>query len=351
MILGHNGRVTRVLILGGSWFLGRTIAEKAVAQDCEVTIFRRGHSGSDVDGVATVRGDRTKPEDLARLTEAGEWDVVIDTSSFVPRETLHLARMLEPVAARYLLVSTVSVYEQWPLEPLSEASPVLDCPSDAGPGYGYDGDPGPSTYGFGKAGCERAVLETFGADRTAILRPGVILGPMEYVGRLEWWLRRMKRGGRVLAPGRADHPIQPVDVRDVAEFALTPNLTGIFNVTAAGKDTMGAFLGACRDVTGSDANLEWVTDEQWLVEQGVRQWTELPLWRTYKGAWAVESSLARAAGFGSRPIRDTVSDTWDWLTNGGAAIEHERAGELGITAEREQALLGLWDADQLDHCG
>ncbi|SUA47342.1 Uncharacterised protein [Nocardia africana] len=152
--------------------------------------------------------------------DAGPFDAVIDTSSYVPRETLAMARALDPVADKYVLVSTVSVYEDWPIKPLSESSPVLSCPSDAGPDYGYDGDPGPSTYGFGKAGCERAVLETFGPQRSVILRPGVILGPREYVGRLEWWLRRMQRGGRILAPGSPSRSIQPVDVRDVSDFAL-----------------------------------------------------------------------------------------------------------------------------------
>ncbi|WP_280245816.1 NAD-dependent epimerase/dehydratase family protein [Nocardia abscessus] len=341
----------RLLILGGSWFLGRAIAEQAIRLGHEVTTFRRGHSGSDVDGVTTIRGDRTNADDLARLASAGGWDAVIDTSSFVPRETLALARVLEPVAARYVLVSTVSVYEGWPTEPLTENSPVLECPADAGPGYGYDGDPGPSTYGFGKAGCERAVLEVFGTGRAAILRPGVILGPHEYVGRLEWWLRRMQRGGRVLAPGNPNRPIQPVDVRDVAAFALLPDLAGTFNLTAAGRERMSDMIDACRTVTGSTATLEWVTDEQWLAGQGVRQWTELPLWRTYAGAWAVDSQRARAAGFASRPIRETVADTWAWLNDGGAAVAHERATELGISAEREATILGLWDAAQLDHCG
>lgn len=341
----------RVLIIGGSWFLGRTIAEQAVARGDDVTTFRRGRSGEDADGVTAFRGDRTDPGDLERLAKSGTWDLVVDTSGFVPVETLALARALEPVAVRYVLVSSVSVYAGWPVERLDETSPVLDCPPDAGPDHGFDGDPGPTKYGFGKAGCERAVYETFGADRTVILRPGVILGPLEYIGRLEWWLRRMQRGGRVLAPGAPARPIQPVDVRDVAKFALTPTLTGTFNVTSARRETMGDLLNACRDVTGRQASPEWVTDEKWLAEQGVRQWTELPLWRSYKGAWAVDAQRARESGLQCRPIRETVADTWAWLNGGGAAVAHKRAGELGISTEREHAILGRWDATQLDHCG
>lgn len=344
--------VTRILVLGGSWFLGRTVAEQAVADRMEVATFRRGHSGSDADGVTLVRGDRTNPADLARLAQAGPFDAVIDTSSYVPRETLAVARALESVASRYVLVSSVSVYQGWPLEPLTEQSPILECPPDAGPDFGYDGDPGPSTYGFGKAGCEGAVLEVFGPTRSVILRPGVILGPREYVGRLQWWLERMRRGGRILAPGSPRRSIQPVDVRDVAQFALNiAGPSGIFNLTAKGEQTMGDMLNACNQAVSGTGQLEWVTDEQWLAAQGLAQWTELPLWRTYRGAWAVDSTRARAAGFHNRQIEETVTDTWMWLQSGDAAIKHERAGELGISPDREEDILRLWDAYQLDHCG
>lgn len=203
---------------------------------------------------------------------------------------------------RYVFVSTVSVYQGLPTVPLTEDSPVLDCPPDAGPGFGYDGDPGPSVYGFTKAGSERAVSETFGADRSVFLRPGVIVGPREYIGRLPWWLDRVVRGGRVLAPGRPGRVIQPVDVRDVADSALR---------------AMADLLSACRQVTGSDAHFEWIRDESWLVAQGVAQWTELPLWRTYPGVWAVNSSRARDAGLNTRSLRSTTVDTWEWMHSGG----------------------------------
>lgn len=257
-----------------------------------------------------------------------------------------VARVLEPVAARYVFVSTVSVYRGWPVEPLNEDSALLECPPNAGPDYGHDGDPGPSVYGFTKAGCERAVFEVFGHDRVVVLRPGVILGPREYVGRLPWWLRRTERGGRVLAPGRPDRSIQPVDVRDVAAFALrtASGPVGVFNVTASGHETMGDVLAACRDAVSSDARFEWVTDEQWLAAQGVAQWTELPLWRTYKGVWAVDSSRARAEGLTTRRLRETVADTWAWMHTSEGAVFHERASEHGISADKEAAILGRWAA-------
>lgn len=345
--------MTRLLVLGGSWFLGRAVVDDALARGWDVTTFRRGQSGQDVAGVETVTGDRTNPDDLARLAEAGPWDAVVDTSGYVPREVLAVARTLEPVVNRYVFISTVSVYEGWPLAPLTEESPVLACPSDAGADFGYDGDPGPSIYGFTKVGSERAVMETFGDQRTAVLRPGVILGPREYVGRLPWWLRRVERGGRVLAPGRPDRAIQPVDVRDVAAFALrtATGPAGTFNVAGNGRETMASFLDSCRAVTGSSAWFEWVTDEQWLVAQGVAQWTELPLWRTYAGAWAVDAKRAFSAGLTLRSLRTTVEDTWTWLNSDDLGVAHERASEQGISADKETAILGVWDAVKADRCG
>lgn len=339
----------RVLVLGGSWFLGRAVVDELLIRGVEVTTFRRGVSGEDADHVKIVRGDRTVKADLDRLTSSGPWDLVIDTSGYVPRGSGMIARVLEPVAERFVFVSSVSVYAGWPVEPLSEDSDVLECPPDAGGDYGFDGDPGPSVYGFTKAGCERAVAEVFGPERTTVLRPGVILGPREYVGRLPWWLRRVERGGRVLAPGYPSRSIQPVDVRDVARFAVSAP-AGVFNVTGAAS-TMADFLGACRDVVGRQVDFSWVADEEWLVAQGVAQWTELPLWRTYRGTWAVDSSAAIAAGLAPRGIRSTVADTWAWMRSGEPALKHERNAEQGISAEKEAAILGRWDAREQDRRG
>ena len=336
--------MSRLLVLGGAWFLGRAVVDAALDGGLEVTSFRRGQTSADIEGVTTIKGEYANAEDVKRLAEAGPWDVVVDTLAYVPRETLGIARALESVVDRYVLISTVSAYQEWPIEPLTEESPVLECPLDAGPDYGYDGDPGPSTYGFTKAGCERAVTEVFGTQRSVVIRPGVILGPREYVGRLPWWLRRFERGGRVVAPGNPGRVIQPVDVRDVADFALrcADGVSGVFNVTGAGTETFGDFLAACARVTNSTAEVTWV-NEDFLVSQGIRQWTELPLWRTYAGAWAVDSSRARAAGLTTRPLADTVAGTWQWLTSGETAIEHERSAELGITPEREAEVLAVWD--------
>jgi nucleoside-diphosphate-sugar epimerase len=327
--------MTRVLILGGSWFLGRAVAEAAVSRQWDVTIFRRGRSesGADPVDVRTVRGDYADPRDVVRLAGHGPFDLVVDNLAFTPRETLATARALEPVTGRCVLISSVSAYQGWPTDPLTEESPTLECEPDAGPEPGYDGDPGPSTYGFGKAGCERAVLQNFGPDRSVILRPGVILGPREYVGRTATWLERMRRGGEVVAPDSPGQPIQPVDVRDVAAFALTAP-AGVFNVTAPGTDTMEDFITACQRHAPAPEGTEifWVHPDT-LSAHGVRQWTELPLWRTYAGAWAVDASAARAAGLVTRPIAETVRDTAEWLASGGQAVTSDCAAELGLAPD------------------
>ncbi|KID27835.1 nucleoside-diphosphate-sugar epimerase, partial [Prauserella sp. Am3] len=255
--------MARLLVLGGSWFLGRAVVEEALDRGWEVTTFRRGQTGYDVPGVTTIRGDRTNPDDLARLAAGGPWDAAVDTSSFVPRETLAVAKALEPVVGRYVLISTVSVYEGWPVEPLTEESRVLDCPSDAGPDFGFDGDPGPSVYGFTKAGCERAVTEVFGHDRTVLLRPGVILGPYEYVGRLPWWLHRVARGGRVLAP--RGHRRSPREVRRTTEALLR-------YVLRFGRSTPFGLFAGVAPVTIGDSTEVRVGDRHRVVACPDNRW-------------------------------------------------------------------------------
>ncbi|MEW1721666.1 NAD-dependent epimerase/dehydratase family protein [Streptomyces sp. NPDC093109] len=342
----------KILVLGGTWFLGKAVVEEALGRGWEVTTFSRGLSGEAVAGARAVHGDRTVAADLLRLAGKGPWDAVVDTSAseLAPRDVLAGARALEASAGGYVYVSTVSAYRGWPDKPLTEVSEVLDGPPDADGSYGRmpEGAEGPDLhYGRQKAGAERAVLTTFGDARTTVLRPGVILGPGEYVGRLPWWLGRAARGGRLLAPGRADKTIQPVDVRDVAGFALdrAPASTassgagGVFNVTAPiGRETMGGFLASCLEVTRSDGELVWAPDEV-LVRHRVRQWTELPLWRTHPGAWQIDSRGAYAAGLTCRPLAETVKDTWQRLSGGGQPVDHPRWAKHGIPAAREAEIL------------
>lgn len=334
-------------MLGGTWFLGRAVVSEALSRGWEVTTFTRGLTGTPVPGALAVHGDRESGEDVARLAEQGPWDAVVDTSAseLTPRSVLQGALALASTAARYVYISTVSVYRGWPDEPLSASSEVLDGPADADASYGRlpAGHVGADThYGKQKAGAERAVTQAFGADRVSILRPGVILGPGEYVGRLPWWLSRAALGGDILAPGAPDKSIQPVDVRDVAVFALDQaNAAGaqIHNVTAPiGRETMGGFLTSCLETTGSTGRLVWAPDEH-LLKYDLVQWSELPLWRTHPGVWRIDSTSAYAAGLECRPLAETVADTWAWLQRGNVPVPHQRWKKHGIAPAKEELIL------------
>lgn len=332
--------------MGGSWFVGRVLVEDAVRRGHEVTLFNRGLSPSPVPiGVRLVRGDRERHSDIRALAGHGPWDVAVDVAGSVPAIVERSMNVLRDVVERCVFVSTISVYREWPHAPVGEDSPLWD----GDPGF----DPGtrewdPDAYGPLKAGCEIACQDAFGQERLLILRPHVVLGRYEYVGRLPWWLSRMRRGGQVLAPA-PDRFIQPVDVRDLSRFLLDQvqhRQQGVINVAAPpGTRTYGDLLDACiretADAAERPAELVWA-DEKWLARQGATQWTELPLWRDAPAPWAMDTSRAQAAGLSCRPLADTVRDTWHWLRDGGHPVRHERFAEHGIDPAKEEALIARW---------
>lgn len=324
----------KLLVLGGTRFLGRAVVAGALSEGIDVTCFRRGTAEADQPAVRLIRGDRTKDADIARLAASGDWDAVVDTSAYDPENTRLIATALEPVATTYQMVSTVAAYRDWPAVPTTESSPLHTYPpEDRTVSAGY---------GALKAGCEAAVQEVFGPDRSVILRPGVILGPHDYLGRLPWWLLRIARGGRVLAPGDPHRTITPVDVRDVADFSIraAAGRSGIYNIVGPGR-TMLELLEACSTVTESDAVLEWVTDERWLAAQGLTPWTSLPLWRADRGVWKVDATRAQQAGLTARPLLDTIAHTWRWLRTGGDDTVPNP--ENGISTDLERTLLQRWN--------
>lgn len=331
----------QLLIIGGTSFLGRAVAAEAVRRGDHVTTFNRGISAPDVIGVEAIRGDRSHDQDLARLA-GRSFDGVVDTCGFVPRIVAKAARALNESAGHYVYVSSMSASGSWPERVARDDDEGLPCASDAGPD---DGD-----YGVLKAGCERAVSELF-ADRATVVRAGLILGPHENVGRLTWWLRRMARGGEVLAPGDPERAMQLIDARDLASYLLDSierRTSGTYNVTGPiGNAAMGSWLGDAAGVVGTGPTLTWV-DDAFLLAHQVEPWTELPLWMPpgegADHAWHAETGGAVATGLITRPVSETVRDTWAWMTDADVQPTDEagRFKNNGIEPAKEQHILHAW---------
>ncbi len=326
----------KLLMLGGTEFVGRAITEDALARGWEVTVFHRGHHAPPP-GTSALRGDRTEPGGLDALA-VGEWDLVVDTWSGAPTAVRDSARLLAGRAGRYVYISSRSVYAYPAPAGLTEDGPLVDGSPDAEA----------TAYAEDKRGGELAALDAFG-DRALLVRAGLIIGPYENVGRLPWWLDRAARGGPTPAPGRPGLPIQYIDVRDLAHWTLDAAEAGLGGpydaVSPSGHATMGALLDACAAVTGGRAEFRWI-DEDRIAEAGVAPWTELPIWipegELHDYMFGSDVTKARAAGLKCRPIEETVADTWAWLRSlGGPAPVRGDRSTKGLSAEREAVLLGL----------
>ncbi|MDG9705981.1 NAD-dependent epimerase/dehydratase family protein [Streptomyces sp. DH37] len=333
----------RLLVLGGTEFVGRAVAEDALARGWEVTVFHRGRHAPPP-GVAALRGDRTAGGGLTALEEAaaaGGWDIVVDTWSGAPSAVRDTAALLAPRVGHYAYVSSRSVYSFPAPAGLDETGPLVDAPPDAPP----DGD-ADAGYARAKRGGELAVEAAFG-DRGLLVRAGLILGPWENIGRLPWWLLRVARGGEVLAPGPRDLALQYVDARDLAAWTLDAaerGLGGAYNlVSPPGHTTMGELLESCVRVTGSGAVLRW-TDPEPILAAGVRPWTDLPVWappgELHDAVHRGDVSRAVAAGLRCRPVGETVADTWAWLRGlGGEPPRRPDRPAVGLAPGKEAEVL------------
>ncbi|MEV0011972.1 NAD-dependent epimerase/dehydratase family protein [Streptomyces sp. NPDC051840] len=327
----------RLLILGGTEFVGRAVTDAALRRGWEVTVFHRGRHPAPA-GVRTLTGDRTAgAAGLAQLGD-GTWDLVVDTWGGAPSAVRDAARMLSGRAGHLSYVSSRSVYAYPAPAGLTEDGPLVPGASpDAGPDV---------SYALAKRGGELAAQEAFG-DRALLARPGLILGPGENIGRLPWWLSRAARGGDMIAPGPADAAIQYIDARDLAEWLLdaaTAGLSGAYNtVSRPGHTTMGELLDTVVGVTGSHARLRW-TDPETLLAAGVEPWTDLPVWlpagELHDSLHQGDVTRAYAAGLRCRPVAETVADTWAWLRDlGGTAPQRADRPAPGLDALTEAKLL------------
>ncbi len=331
----------KLLVLGGTVFLGRSLVQTALERGHQVTLFNRGMSNPDLfPDVEKLRGDRSS--DLSALGNR-RWDAVIDTCGYVPRVVRRSAEKLASSVDRYTFISSLSVYADMSRPGIDESGEV-----------GILADPATEevtgeTYGPLKSLCE-GVVQTTLPGRSLIVRPGLIAGPFDPTDRFTYWPRRVAMGGEVLVPGRPARGVQFIDVRDLADWILGMvelSRTGLYNANGPEQPLpMGELLEAAKTVSGSDASFTWVS-EAFLAQQGVGAWIEVPLWvpetdPENAGFFAFDSSKAIEAGLHFRPVADTVRATLDW----DAGLPADRPLRAGISPEREAELLSLWSAQQ-----
>jgi 2'-hydroxyisoflavone reductase len=316
----------RLLLLGGPRFLGRAVVDAALVCGHELTLFNRGQTNPELyPEVERIIGDRAG--DLAALA-GRHWDAVIDTCGYLPDVVRASVDALGD-SGRYCFVSSISVYADFSVRQ-DESGPVAelgDLPRD---------EVTNDSYGALKALCEDVVRAAFD-ERALVVRPGLIVGPHDPTGRFTYWPHRIARGGEVLAPGPPERRSQVIDVRDLAEWIVSlceRGVGGTFNATHPGF-AWSELLEKCRAVAGGDARVTWVTDA-FLVEHGVGEWMELPLWLADPAMAAaddVDVTRALAAGLSFRPLEDTVHGTLELAETTDAA---------GLDPEREAALLQAW---------
>jgi len=327
----------RILIIGGTRFVGRALVETALARGHQITLFNRGQSNPDLyPDIETLHGDRDGDLDLL----AGKiWDAVIDTCGYIPRVVRQSAQLLKHAVDQYVFISTLSVYADSSQPGLEESAPLAVMQDESIEEINGE------TYGPLKALCEAQVQNAYG-DRALIFRPGLIVGPNDYTDRFPYWPWRAAQGGNILSPGRPQRPIQFIDARDMAEWVLTmveTQISGIFNVISPpGKWTMKQLLDTCVDVSGSQAHLVWVPDD-FLLEHKVGAWMDMPFWipesdPELAGFFAFDATKAQRAGLTYRNLEQTVRDTFDWVQSRPA--DHPR--RAGIDRDTEQELLEKW---------
>ena len=323
----------RLLVLGGTKFLGRAVVEAALARGEEVTLFNRGQTNPELfPEVEKLRGDRDG--DLSAL-EGREWDAVIDPSGYVPRVVRASAKLLRGSVGHYLFVSSGSVYAE-PYEPgYDESAPTVELEDPASEDVDHH-------YGALKAACEEVVREVF-PDAHTNVRAGLLVGPHDGSGRFTYWPQRVARGGEVLAPAPPERPVQLIDVRDLGSWmveASASKAVGTFNATSEPL-SFASVLAAC-----GEADVTWV-DEEFLLEQCVDPWMELPLWVPTAQAAFLQMNVSKAidAGLEFRSIEETAGDTLAWARESGAELVTVTPyGTAGLDPAREAELLRAWSS-------
>jgi 2'-hydroxyisoflavone reductase len=323
----------KVLIIGGTRFLGRHLAESFLKNNHEVTLFHRGKTAAPgfFQGVQEIIGDRE--HDLS-LLENKNWDAVLDTCGYFPRQVRKTAEALHHNVSSYIFVSSVSVYEDQSVRYLTEEAKtaVLKDPDTTEMG---------ENYGALKAACEKEVLNVFG-ENALIIRPGLIVGPHDYTDRFTYWPHRGAQGGEILVPEMKDPTIRFIDARDLADWTvrMAENQENGVYQAVGGSYVFNDFVHKCIPNT-TDANIVPVP-ESFLLEEKVGEWVEMPLWiasEEYRGLDYADDSKAINKGLVFRPIEETIQDTAAWSRSRGIDSDQWKAG---LHPDKEAALLKKW---------
>jgi 2'-hydroxyisoflavone reductase len=333
-----RSEAAKILVLGGTGFIGPHMVREALRRGHEVTLFNRGKTNKTLfPDIELLKGDRNNGLDALK---GRKWDAVIDNSGYVPRHVADSARLLSPSVSHYLFISSISVYASF-VKPNHEDSAVATMPDETVEEVTGE------TYGPMKALCEKRAAAEIDDDRLTILRPTYICGPGDHTDRFSYWPVRTMKGGEMLWPGTPQDKIQIIDVRDLANFvvdAIEHRITGLFNtVTPAGSYSIGELLADSMAVTATTVNPTWVSVE-FIEQQNVAERGMLPIWSPPTGQYAgvafVSGERAAARGLRNRPIRETVRDLISWWKT----LPEERTQTLraGPDAEREAELLALW---------
>lgn len=339
-LIAKAARPMKILVLGGTGFLGPHFVEAARARGHVLTLFNRGKTNPGLfPDIEQLHGDRKL--DLSAL-EGRRWDAVLDTSAYLPGDVTRSAGLLSKAVGQYLIVSTVSVYANTSIPDADETARLIVLPDPTVQQVTNE------TYGGLKALSEQAA-EAAMPGKVTVVRPGLIVGPGDNSDRFTYWPARAARGGEILAPEGPQAPTQFIDARDLASFLLhllETRTIGVFNADARpGTLTMGAVLEASRRAAGVDSTVAWLPLE-FLEAQKVAPWADLPCWIPARGEEAGfgRTSVARAerAGLRWRPLDETVSDTLAWWQ--GLPAERRAKPRAGITPEREAAVLAAWRA-------
>jgi 2'-hydroxyisoflavone reductase len=317
----------RILVIGGTRFVGRAFVEEAARRGHDITLFHRGNAEpDDLVEVEHLHGDRDGGLDVL---SGRRWDAALDVCAYIPRAVNELAAVIGGSVSHYTLVSTLSVYDDLPVG-ATESAPMF------GPPFPRSEEVTGETYGPLKVACEQEAQKEFDG-RLLIIRPGYIVGPHDYSDRFTYYVRRAAAGGEMLAPGPPEEPFQGVDVRDLGIFMLDRMEADDVNdygvVGPGGRVTMRDLLETARDLARADTTLAWATPDFLGARGDVDRL--FPMWHPNEpGAHTFDASKAIAAGLRHRPFRETIADTLAW--DRGRGSPPLRAG---LSADEERDLL------------